>query len=333
MKERESHRAAEDYCRRYATYPSRRIAKMLCHDFPHIFKSAEDARDAVRYVRGAKGAISRQRNHHIVARIIEELPETHAESWTPVELPAVSRPTPYLIIADVHAPYHDPRALALAIEHGIKAMAKSVIILGDFVDCFAISRHGKSLDRFRTMEREREIARQILSVIARTFNTVYYLLGNHELRLPKYYADRVPEMLHAPSLTFQAAMDADYGEKYLERIGVKVIERECIVYGRLHLLHGHEWGRGLVSPVNPARGAFIRTLECTVTGHLHRSSHHDETTLRGRLVGCWSLGCLCGLHPEYARVNKWNHGFALLTCDKDGWFEVKNHRIVEGRVV
>jgi hypothetical protein len=36
---------------------------------------------------------------------------------------------------------------------------------------------------------------------------------------------------------------------------------------------------------------------------------------------------LCDLNPEYARVNKWNHGFALVEVAKNKDFEVTNYRI------
>jgi hypothetical protein len=39
------------------------------------------------------------------------------------------------------------------------------------------------------------------------------------------------------------------------------------------------------------------------------------------------------LRPEYARINKWNHGFASVTVDADGSFDVTNYRITaDGRV-
>ena len=43
--------------------------------------------------------------------------------------------------------------------------------------------------------------------------------------------------------------------------------------------------------------------------------------------------CGCGLHPDYARRNRWNHGFATLEFDGDKWWKIHNHRILEGRVV
>lgn len=37
---------------------------------------------------------------------------------------------------------------------------------------------------------------------------------------------------------------------------------------------------------------------------------------------------MCDLAPDYARLNKWNHGFALVEVRDDGEFDVENLRIV-----
>ena len=37
-----------------------------------------------------------------------------------------------------------------------------------------------------------------------------------------------------------------------------VADKRIITVGKLHVLHGHEWGRNVGSSVNPARTAFLR---------------------------------------------------------------------------
>ena len=85
------------------------------------------------------------------------------------------------------------------------------------------------------------------------------------------------------------------------------------------------------SPVNPARGLFLKGYECAIESHYHRTSEHTEPTLLDKVITTWSLGCLCDLHPDYAPLNKWNHGFGLLYIDDKGWKFV-NKRIVQGEV-
>jgi len=37
---------------------------------------------------------------------------------------------------------------------------------------------------------------------------------------------------------------------------------------------------------------------------------HTEMTIERKQISSWSIGCLCGLAPQFMPVNKWNHGFA-----------------------
>ena len=109
--------------------------------------------------------------------------------------------------------------------------------------------------------------------------------------------------------------------------------RQHCYLGKLPVFHGHELIRGLCSPVNIARGVYLRVRESAIVGHHHRTSQHVETSgLKNQIVACWSLGCLCELSPEYASVNSWNHGFAIIDVDRDGNFNVSNKIIYDGVV-
>lgn len=46
-----------------------------------------------------------------------------------------------------------------------------------------------------------------------------------------------------------------------------------------------------------------------------------------------SIGCLCGLHPQWLPLNKWAHGFAEITGLPDGLWRVKNYRILDGVII
>jgi len=324
---------ARQYCRDHAGKSSRAIAKMLYRMHPHVYGGEEVARNAVRYYRGALGVAHRRKTAgKLIERIAMEIPKSTADTWEPVVLS--ERKNGWLILADIHFAQHDERALALALEHGIKRGVKDVLLLGDILDCYSISRFGRTRQRYDNMASERDAVRQFISMLRRHFpGEIVWKLGNHELRIPAFYHERCPEMMHRGAYDFRAAMDVEYGEKFLDAQRVRLVEYDILRYGHLALVHGDEWGKGLASPVNPARGAFLRTMECTVSAHLHRTSHHHETATFGRNISCWSVGCLCAMHPAYARLNKWNHGFAILYTMPGGWFEVDNRRIVQGRVV
>ena len=65
---------------------------------------------------------------------------------------------------------------------------------------------------------------------------------------------------------------------------------------------------------------------------MHRSSDHTEKTGLDKVISTHSIGCMCDLHPDYARINNWNTGFGIVTKDDDGKYEFENHKIINGKV-
>lgn len=113
---------------------------------------------------------------------------------------------------------------------------------------------------------------------------------------------------------------------------VEIKDKQIAKAGKLNLMHGHEFGHSVFSPVNPARGLYMRAKENSIIGHHHQTSEHSEKNLTGDVVTTWSVGALCGMRPEYYPYNKWNLGFAIIETSDNGDFEVNNKRIIEGKV-
>lgn len=115
--------------------------------------------------------------------------------------------------------------------------------------------------------------------------------------------------------------------------GIEVIsDKKIIKAGDLNIVHGHEFGGSVFSPVNVARGLYLRAKVSAMQGHNHQSSEHTESDMNGNIKTTWSAGCLCELHPAYLPINKWNHGFAMVDIDGDN-FEVRNKRIYKGKIL
>jgi hypothetical protein len=115
--------------------------------------------------------------------------------------------------------------------------------------------------------------------------------------------------------------------------GIEIIKDKRIMKaGDLNIIHGHEFGGSVFSPVNIARGLFLKGKVSAMQGHNHQSSSHSESNMNGEITTTWSLGCLCELHPAYLPINKWNHGFAIVDIDGRN-FEVRNKNIHKGQVL
>ena len=114
--------------------------------------------------------------------------------------------------------------------------------------------------------------------------------------------------------------------------GIQMINGKQIMQaGGLNILHGHEFGQSVFSPVNIARGLYMKGKVSAIQGHNHRTSSHTEKNMNQKIVTTWSLGCLCELTPEYLPINQWNHGFAMVDLD-GGEFHVRNMSIYKGKV-
>jgi predicted phosphodiesterase len=325
---------AKQYLSRFRNTSSLQIARILADEHPLIFKDIEAARDIVRYYRGAHGKAHRKKitDEHI--RSIEEgmalkynpygLPEAINDNWTPVTLPFSKGRG--LVIADLHIPYHNVEAITLSIQWAKKnGYTDFVLIDGDINDHYTISRFDKD-PRNRSFKQEQDDTNLLFDALQKAFPKAHIIIkyGNHDNRLERFLRARAPELLD-----MQDYIKDEY-LKLKERGFITVPHDVPIKIGKLSILHGHEF-QNMSVVVNPARGAYLKALECVLLAHCHRTSQHAETSLSGRLDTSWSIGCLCQLHPEYARINKWNRGFACLEFDK-GDFDIVNKRLVKGEV-
>jgi len=283
----------------------------------------------VRSVRGAMGVQHRARD--------SAASRTKPLGWQQAVIPpsASKKRTPLVltgpiklgVFSDLHIPYHNPQAVEVAIAHLKKQKCNVLLINGDLGDFYACSRHEK--DPRRRLADELDSIRQFLFWLRSQFpeQRILYKIGNHETNLERYLMREAPVLLGVPDFTIRDVLK-------LDSFQIKVVESlQLIEAGKLSIYHGHELPQGMSSPVNPARGLWMRVQETILCGHWHRTSEHTETTGISRKVSsCWSVGCLCDLSPDYAIVNRWNHGFAIVDIDKDGSFEVHNHKIIERRV-
>jgi len=294
------------------------IARKLFADHPEVFRSIEQARTCVKRARDRAGKAPPAKTR--AGRVPLPKP-VDAESVAPLDIDARS----VLVMSDIHVPYHDEKALTTAVEYGIKADVDHVVLLGDILDFFSISRWEKD-PRKRDFKREVEAGRQFFRAIRSAFPSaaITWKIGNHEERWESFLFQRAPELVGVDFLDLASIYET--GEiAILDRMQHPRVDH-------INLIHGHEFGKSVFSPVNPARGLFLRSKATALCGHSHQTSVHVETNMNRTVTGCWSLGCLCDLRPRYAPYNKWNHGFAVITRDGE-LSRVDNLKIINGKIV
>lgn len=320
---------AAELCKRFPDAPARTLAKKLHTENPALFTSIENARTAIRTALGINGKrlkkLARLPRAKRPAGHIPPLPESQAETWVPLELN--SKRT--LSLGDIHLPFHDKGALEAALQYGVKFKPDTILLNGDLFDLYAISRFDKDPTKPKVKD-ELICGRQFLGHLRHRFPKaeIVFRYGNHDRRWDLYLMRTAPDILD-----IEGVLDCWHKEAGIIENGVRVVRGQLpIMLGKLPVFHGDELPRGMASPVNPARGAFLRTLSNLLHSHLHRTSEHTERTMDGRIITCRTTGCLCGLSPEYARINKWDHGFATIEVASDGNYECELKRIIEGRV-
>lgn len=311
---------ANNLCRRFTSSQSRTLAKRLANETGCGLNAA---RNAIRRARGAHGEAPRHR------AVVErekgtsgwkpKLPPSMAESWEPFDLGTQER---IGVISDLHVPYHSEVAVEAAVKWLQKKRITTLLINGDFGDWYSISRFSKK-PTLSNKKHDLTSQRDALTWLRSKFKKarIIFKKGNHDERWDHWLWNFAGELCDEEELQLETWLK-------LEKLGIECVgDQRPVMAGTLPILHGHELPKGITNPVGPARGAFLRTNHTILVGHSHRTSGHADSDMWHDETFCWSTGCLCGLHPAYAVVNKWNWGFAFVTVAQDRTFDVVNTRI------
>lgn len=326
-------KVAEEYLQKYPEVASKTLARKIEQDHPKLMHTIEQWRGIIRQLRGARGRKNREKRKNLTTydntKKIDpnRLPTSHIEQREHYVLAKESNRV--LIISDLHIPYHEPKALTAALNHGLENGANCVLINGDLIDFHKISRF-QADPRKRDVVEEFKATRQFLEYLRELFPKaeIVWSEGNHDARYPNFLAAHALPLFNDPYYHLEQRLG-------LDELNIKFVHQNRLVMaGKLSISHGHMITRGIFAPVNPARGVFLRTKASHLVGHSHQVSEHTEPTIYGDLITTWSTGCLCELRPDYdPHVSKGAHGFAFMTIDDDGHFRVKNYRIFNGVVL
>jgi hypothetical protein len=319
------------------------MATLLYKQYPEVFKTRELTRSRIRYITGTTGSRLRKyidvgdlpKEYQDVNELHDELPEEYQTfKWEPFQLPDIGGV--WLILGDMHVPFHKNRVIMSAIEYAKRQYGKALkglFLNGDFMDQYWSSWWPIDSSIVSSAQ-EIRASQQMLFYILNQLQPEYmvYKEANHEYRFQKMVKHN-PQLSGVKAVTDAISIENLLAFKHIQSKLRKPCEMEVVhrgnyaYYKELAIIHGDELGRGTANLVNPARTAFLRTKSIVLTHHFHQTSAHSEQNLQGIQTPCWSVGCLCNIHPEYAPFAhlKSNHGFAFL--DTRGKWDVRNLRI------
>lgn len=331
MAESIKRKIARECIERFKDTPTLTLAKKLFKESPLLYKNIEDCRDVIRMIRGAHGDRLRKEMadkslYNTTPKKQYKLPESYAEDRKPLILPMANNNI--LVISDFHVPYHTNEAIDCAIEYGQQNKVNTLILNGDVLDFYMMSRFEKD-PRKRSIKTEFDTCRQLLEYIRHKFPTqdIYWTEGNHDKRYSNWLMTKAPEIFDDPYYSLEERLQ-------LNDLKIKLVDNlTMIMAGKLYIAHGDKWQNGIFSPVNPARGLYMKLKKSALMSHVHNTSQHTEKDVSGGMTSCWSIGCMSELRPDYnPYCNKYNHGFAHVIVNKDKTFTVKNHMIIDGHI-
>lgn len=201
-----------------------------------------------------------------------------------------------LVIPDLHAPYHHPRALRWLKQVAERWSIDQVVCIGDEADLYQLSQYHKRPD-IPDLKQELKQLRRAVRQLASLFPVMLLCNSNHVERMKK----RVIEAgLPAELLTSWAdIIGAPAGWRWADRW---VLDR--VVY-----THGSEF-----RAKTAARQALDLYRSNVVIGHLHQQAgvYYRKTTA-GQLW-CLQTGCLVNhRHPVYD-YSRLHHDKPVLGC-------------------
>lgn len=306
--------------------PTKKLARIIYRDNNLLFKNEEAVRSILRSIEG------KVKNRTVVTHPYPErpknpynLPNSDEIDFKPYVIKGRKR---VLVIGDIHLPYHNIDAITACFDYAKKEKPDAIFVNGDMIDFYSISYFCKD-PRKKHFSEELKIFKQFFERLQSIFKCkVYFKFGNHEERYEKFLFQKAGELVGVDEFELESIIKA-------RAEGIEIIkDKRLVVMNGLPFIHGHEFGRGVFSPVNAARGLFLQSKHSCVKGDCHTTSEHVEPNIFGKIMTTWSHGCLCGLSPEFLPLNKWNNGFMIVNLSGNGRdYEVINKRIFQGKVL
>lgn len=219
-----------------------------------------------------------------------------------------------VVMGDFHVPFHDPRAVQVALALVEDIQPEVIFLNGDVLDCYAVSRFDKNPRRALELQDEIDQTFDILSRVREAAPTarIVYIRGNHEARLNTYLNSRAPELSGLRALDIRALLSLDaLGIEWVEGKGKEAYSE----YGAVKVGH--------FDRVNQHAGYTAKLLldkhsTSLVQAHTHRLADVYRRYPGGRSVVGTESGCLCELDPEYVSDPDWMHGLVVVTKECDG---------------
>jgi hypothetical protein len=184
---------------KFPNLSKKKLGELLYKENPLLFKDAEDGRYNIRSVTGAhssslKNGLKQSDKYQGV------LPQGEKNDFSPFVLTGKR----IGILSDIHIPYHDLDALNIALNEFKRVKVDTIVLNGDTVDAFNLSRWEKNPNQ-RNHAYEMELLTIFLDDLIDQFPDVGIVmkLGNHCERYEKFIYAKSPEFVGVHVLSWK----------------------------------------------------------------------------------------------------------------------------------
>jgi predicted phosphodiesterase len=235
-----------------------------------------------------------------------------------------------LFVPDTHRPYHDKLAWGVFLRAAKAFKPDIIIVLGDFIDCAAVSFYSRDPRAPRLKQEIEDAAHGLRELENLGAGRHIYIEGNHEERLPRYLKDRAPEIFELLDLKSLLGLTPKW--EY-------VPYREFFSIGKAIVTHDLEKsGRNAnEQALNDAQGNVV-------IGHTHAMN----VAYRGNARGKTHVGAMFGWLGDRAKIDYrhkllanryWMTGFGTGYIEAGGVLHIvpvpiiNYHCVVEGKLI
>lgn len=231
-----------------------------------------------------------------------------------------------MVIGDMHFGMEDWNTLNIFLEVVCQLQPKKIILNGDTLDMFAISKYPKDARHHQNLESEKNqyhyFLKQLHDIVVDWDCEIFETNANHsgnsqEGRLWRYLSQRIPEFACMPevqkALSYENIFFPDPSWNRVKLVDEVILPTNFIVrHGTVVRKNG-----GM-----SARGEFEKHYVSTLTNHTHRlgSTMQRQPAMGNRpeeVYTNYENGCACDLNPDYAVGANWQNGFSIVNYSED----------------
>ena len=224
-----------------------------------------------------------------------------------------------LVFSDLHIPYQDDKAIDCMIQYATKQYKPDTIVInGDLLDFYGLSNFDKNPARKDCIQNDLDTAKRFLYDLRKSFPKakIYYLEGNHEVRLQKYLWKN-PELISLDAIRLENLLELKQNK--IEFIGASPDywkrDNGHLKLGDIIIMHGDNRLNGAKYSQYSgyaAKNTMMTFQMSTVQGHTHRLGKVYNSNPYKKMTGI-EEGCL----SQISGSANWQQGFLTFELDKN----------------